>query len=168
LRNFIYKILTLIIIIIIIACNDIPKSQPINNIAAKPDGCHMCPGQIIIDHHNIKDTILSGSWGNTGIWDTFRYENILYLNIINRYFSGGITESSLKIFKLSHKPHVLIFDTLIMDQKLNLHEILKQELDFKIPNELVIISKTEKFNDNDESSIVINTDTNIFKINYDE
>jgi hypothetical protein len=128
----------------------------------------MCPGQIIIDHHNIKDTILSGSWGNTGIWDTFRYENILYLNTINRYFSGGITESSLKIFKLSHKPHVLIFDTLIMDQKLNLHEILKQELDFKIPNELVIISKTEKFNDNDESSIVINTDTNIFKINYDE
>jgi hypothetical protein len=128
----------------------------------------MCPGQIIIDHHNIKDTILSGSWGNTGIWDTFRYENILYLNIINRYFSGGITESSLKIFKLSHKPHVLIFDTLIMDRKLSMYEILKQELDFKIPNELVIISKTEKFNDNDESSIVINTDTNIFKINYDE
>lgn len=167
-RNVIYKILTLLIIIIIIACNDIPKSQPINNIDTKPDDCHMCPSQIIIDHHNIKDTILSGSWGNTGIWDTFRYENILYLNTINRYFTGGITESSLKIFKLSHRPHVLIFDTLIMDQKLNLHEILKQELDFKIPNELVIISKTEKFNDNDESSVIINTDTNIFKINYDE
>ena len=55
-----------------------------------------------------------------------------------------------------------------MDQKLSLHAILKQGLDFKIPNELVIISKTEKFNDNDESSVIINTDTNIFKINYDE
>ena len=169
-KNQYFKILSITIsIIITLACNE-PKTidAKVNTTDSISKDCHMCPGQIIIDHHNVKDTILSGSWGNTGIWDTFRYENILYLNTINRYFSGGITESSLKIFKLSHKPHVLIFDTLIMDQKLSIYEILKQELDFKIPNELVIISKTEKFNDNDESSIVINTDTNIFKINYDE
>lgn len=167
-RNVIYKILTLLIIIIIIACNDIPKSQSINNVDTKPDDCHMCPGKIIISHHNKIDTILSGSWGNTGTWDTFTYENKLYLHIINRYFTGGITETSLKLLEIGLKPKIIVFDTLIMDQKLSLHEILKQELDFKIPNELVIISKTEKFNDNDESSIVINTDTNIFKINYDE
>ena len=169
-KNQYFKILSITIsIIITLACNE-PKTidAKVNTTDSTSNDCHMCPGQIIISHHNKIDTILSGSWGNTGTWDTFTYENKLYLHIINRYFTGGITETSLKLLEIGLKPKIIVFDTLIMDQKLNLHEILKQELDFKIPNELVIISKTEKFNDNDESSIVINTDTNIFKINYDE
>ena len=120
LKNQYFKILSITIsIIITLACNESKTiNAKVNTTDSTSNDCHMCPGQIIISHHNKIDTILSGSWGNTGTWDTFTYENKLYLHIINRYFTGGITETSLKIFKLSHKPHVLIFDTLIMDKKL--------------------------------------------------
>lgn len=170
LKNQYFKILSITIsIIITLSCNEFKTiDAKVNTTDSTSNDCHMCPGQIIIEHHNIKDTILSGGWGNTGIWDTFRYDNILYLHTINRYFSGGITESSLKIFKLSHKPHILIFDTLIMDKKLNRYEILKQELEFKMPNELIVKSEIEKFNDDDEASSITKNEIRVFKISYDE
>ena len=59
--------------------------------------CHGCYGGGIIKRGSHTDTIFGGTWGNPPFWFEQKTEDKHSLVVINKYFSGDFTESSLRV-----------------------------------------------------------------------
>ena len=115
--------------------------------------CHMCPGYILIQKGDQIDSIASGVWGKPGKYIHFEKDQRQFIAFPGGYFSGGISESSIKIISLNNADYLQsVFDTLISDSFIGDMELRMNSFKFSPPDTLLFQSYTEKHNNQDESS----------------
>ena len=116
--------------------------------------CHMCPGYILIEKGNTIDTLKMGSWGSPPPFEQFEYKKRNFLVFNSSYFMGGITESYISILSLNEDNYLsAVFDTLVSDERINELNIKRKEMEFIVPDRLIIKQHIEIFNHKDEGSI---------------
>lgn len=115
--------------------------------------CHMCPGYILIQKGDQIDSIASGVWGKPSKYIHFEKDQRQFIAFPGGYFSGGISESSIKIISLNNVDYLQsVFDTLISDSFIGDMELRMNSFKFSPPDTLLFQSYTEKHNNQDESS----------------
>jgi len=115
--------------------------------------CHMCPGYLLIERGNTIDTLKMGSWGSPPYFNQFKAKDRDYIALESSYFSGGIQESKLSILSLNEDDYLTaVFDTLISDEQISSFEINRRNLEFIVPNTLLIHHHIETYNHSDEGS----------------
>ena len=115
--------------------------------------CHMCPGYILIQKGDQIDSIASGVWGKPSKYIHFENDQRQFIAFPGGYFSGGISESSIKIISLNNADYLQsVFDTLISDSFIGDMELRMNSFKFSPPDTLLFQSYTEKHNNQDESS----------------
>ena len=113
--------------------------------------CHMCPGYLLIERGNTIDTLKMGSWGSPPNVIQFKAKDRDYIALESSYFSGGIQESKLSILSLNEDDYLTaVFDTLISDEQISSFEINRRNLEFIVPNTLLIHHHIETYNHSDE------------------
>jgi hypothetical protein len=113
--------------------------------------CHMCPGYLLIERGNTIDTLKMGSWGSPPNFIQFKAKDRDYIALESSYFSGGIQESKLSILSLNEDDYLTaVFDTLISDEQISSFEINRRNLEFIVPNTLLIHHHIETYNHSDE------------------
>ena len=116
--------------------------------------CHMCPGYILIEKGNAIDTLKMGSWGSPPPFEQFKYKKRDFIVFNSSYFMGGITESSISILSLNEDNYLnAVFDTLVIDERINELNIKRQEIEFVEPDRLIINQHLETYNHKDEGGI---------------
>ena len=116
--------------------------------------CHMCPGYILIEKGNTIDTLKLGSWGSPPPYEQFEYKKRNFLVLNSSYFMGGITQSSISILSLNEDNYLnAVFDTLVSDERINELNTKRQEIEFIVPDRLIINQHIEIFNHKDEGSV---------------
>ena len=116
--------------------------------------CHMCPGYILIEKGNTIDTLKLGSWGSPPPYEQFEYKKRNFLVFNSSYFMGGITESYISILSLDQDNYLnTVFDTLVGDERINELNIKRKEMEFIVPDRLIIKQHIETYNHKDEGSI---------------
>ena len=116
--------------------------------------CHMCPGYILIEKGNTIDTLKLGSWGSPPPYEQFEYKKRNFLVLNSSYFMGGITQSSISILSLNEDNYLnAVFDTLVSDERINELNTKRQEIEFIVPDRLIINQHIETHNHKDEGSI---------------
>ncbi|NQV77788.1 MAG: hypothetical protein HQ490_05465, partial [Lutibacter sp.] len=101
--------------------------------------CHMCPGYLLIERGNTIDTVKMGSWGKPPSFNQFKVNDRGYIALESSYFSAGINESKLSILSLNEDNYLTsVFDTLISDEQISSFEINRRNLEFIVPNTLLI------------------------------
>lgn len=129
------------------SCSDEIKITSKNNT----EGCHMCPGYIIIEKGKTVDTLKTGSWGSPSPYEQFKYHEEDFLLIKSDYAGGGMNESSLRIISLNDGDYLqVVFDTLISDEKINQLSTRRKVMEFKAPDTLIITQHMESYNNLDE------------------
>lgn len=115
--------------------------------------CHMCPGYLLIERGNTIDTLKRGSWGQPPSFNQFKVNDRGYIALESSYFSAGINESKLSILSLNEDNYLTsVFDTLISDEQISSFEINRRNLEFIVPNTLLIHHHIETYNHGDEGS----------------
>ena len=115
--------------------------------------CHMCPGYLLIERGNTIDTLKRGSWGQPPNFNQFKANDRDYIALESSYFSGGINESKFSILSLNEDDYLTsVFDTLISDEQISSFEINRRNLEFIVPNTLLIHHHIETYNHGDEGS----------------
>jgi hypothetical protein len=113
----------------------------------------MCPGYLLIERGNTIDTLKMGSWGSPPYFNQFKAKDRDYIALESSYFSGGIQESKLSILSLNEDDYLTaVFDTLISDEQISSFEINRRNLEFIVPNTLLIHHHIETYNHSDEGS----------------
>ena len=141
------------IYLLIISCTDISEQVIIASKNSSLD-CHMCPGYIVIKKGNIIDTLEMGSWGSPPNFEQFQYRKQDFVVFNSGYFSGGITESFISIMSLNEDNYLkVIFDTLVSDNRINELNIKRHEIDFIVPDKLIINQYVDSYNLKDEGSV---------------
>lgn len=116
--------------------------------------CHMCPGYILIEKGNTIDTLKRGSWGSPPPFEQFEYKKRNFIVFNSTYFMGGVSESSISILSLNEDKYLnTVFDTLIVDERINELNIKRQEIEFVPPDRLIINQHIETFNHKDGGSV---------------
>ena len=116
--------------------------------------CHMCPGYILIEKGNTIDTLKLGSWGSPPPFEKFEYKKRNFLVVKSFYFMGGIYESYISILSLDQDNYLnTVFDTLVGDERINELNIKRKEMEFIVPDRLIIKQHIETYNHKDEGSI---------------
>ena len=129
--------------------------------------CHMCPGYILVQRGERIDTIESGVWGKPGKYVHFQKENEHYIAFPGGYYSGGTSETSIRIISLNHGNYLeKVFDTLVSDSFQSEMEVRRISFDFLPPDTLSFLSYTELYNAKDESSKYIDSSYVVNLINY--
>ena len=114
----------------------------------------MCPGYILIEKGNTIDTLKLGSWGSPPPYEQFEYKKRNFLVLNSSYFMGGITQSSISILSLNEDNYLnAVFDTLVSDERINELNTKRQEIEFIVPDRLIINQHIEIFNHKDEGSV---------------
>tara|TARA_B100001057_G_scaffold37087_1_gene33567 strand:- start:125 stop:631 length:507 start_codon:yes stop_codon:yes gene_type:complete len=116
--------------------------------------CHMCPGYILIEKGNAIDTLKMGSWGSPPPFEQFEYKKRKFLVFNSSYFMGGTGESYISILSLNEDNYLsAVFDTLVSDERINELNTKRQEMEFIVPDRLIINQHIETYNHKDEGSI---------------
>lgn len=116
--------------------------------------CHMCPGYILIEKGNTIDTLMMGSWGSPPPFEQFEYKKRNFLVFNSSYFMGGTGESYISILSLNEDNYLsTVFDTLVSDERINELNTKRQEIEFIVPDRLIINQHIETYNHKDEGSI---------------
>lgn len=116
--------------------------------------CHMCPGYILIEKGNTIDTLKLGSWGSPPPFEKFEYKKRNFLVVKSFYFMGGMYESYISILSLDQDNYLnTVFDTLVGDERINELNIKRKEMEFIVPDRLIIKQHIETYNHKDEGSI---------------
>ncbi len=116
--------------------------------------CHMCPGYILIVKGKAIDTIKMGSWGSPPSFEQVEYKKRKFIVINSAYFMEGITESSISILSLNEDNYLnAVFDTLVSDERINESNIKRQDIEFIVPDRLIINQHIETYNHKNEGSI---------------
>ena len=116
--------------------------------------CHMCPGYILIERGNTIDTLKMGSWGSPPPFEQFEYKKRNFLVFNSSYFMGGTGESYISILSLNEDNYLsTVFDTLVSDERINELNTKRQEIEFIVPDRLIINQHIETYNHKDEGSI---------------
>ena len=116
--------------------------------------CHMCPGYLLIERGNTIDTLKRGSWGSPPAFKQFKYKKRDFIIFNTSYFMGGITESGVSILSLNKDNYLnVVFDTLVSDSHLNELNTQRQEIEFIVPDTLIINQHIESYNHIDEGSV---------------
>ena len=148
------KIIKIILFILLfVGCS---KNNNILIVKAKSNSvdCHMCPGFIIVQKGIQKDTLKMGSWGSPPNFNQFKDNGRDYIAFESSYFSGGINESSMSILSLNEDNYLkVVFDTLVSDVRINELNTQRQEIEFKVPDTLIINQHNESYNHIDEGSV---------------
>ena len=148
------KIIKIILFILLfVGCS---KTNNILIVRAKSNSvdCHMCPGYIIIQKGIQKDTLKMGSWGSPPNFNQFKANGRDYIALESSYFSGGINESSMSILSLNEDNYLkVVFDTLVSDVRINELNTQRQEIEFTVPDTLIINQHVESYNNIDEGSV---------------
>ena len=127
--------------------------------------CHMCPGYILIEKGNSIDTLKNGSWGKPLSFNQFKANDRVYIAIESSYFSGGINESKLSILSLNEENYLYsVFDTLISDEQIDYFSVIRRGIEFRAPDTLIVHQHSEISNSNDESSIKIDSFSELYII----
>ena len=148
------KIIKIILFILLfVGCS---KTNNILIVRAKSNSvdCHMCPGFIIVQKGIQKDTLKMGSWGSPPNFNQFKANGRDYIAFESSYFSGGINESIMSILSLNENNYLkVVFDTLVSDVRINELNTQRQEIEFKVPDTLIINQHNESYNHIDEGSV---------------
>ena len=148
------KIIRIILfVLLLIGCN---KTSNVLIVTAKSNSvdCHMCPGYIIVQKGIQKDTLKMGSWGSPPNFKQFKANGRDYIAFESSYFSGGINESSMSILSLNEDNYLkVVFDTLVSDVRINELNTQRQEIEFTVPDTLIINQHVESYNHIDEGSV---------------
>jgi len=127
--------------------------------------CHMCPGYILIERGNTIDTLKGGSWGKPLSSNQFKANDRDYIALESSYFSGGINESKLSILSLNEDNYLSsVFDTLVSDEQIDYFSIIRRGIEFRAPDTLLVHQHSEISNSNDESSIKIDSFSELYII----
>ena len=127
--------------------------------------CHMCPGYILIERGNTIDTLKGGSWGKPLSFHQFKANDRGYIALESSYFSGGINESKLSILSLNEENYLYsVFDTLISDEQIDYFSVIRRGIEFRAPDTLIVNQHSEISNSNDESSIKIDSFSELYII----
>ena len=127
--------------------------------------CHMCPGYILIERGNTIDTLKGGSWGKQLSSNQFKANDRDYIALESSYFSGGINESKLSILSLNEDNYLSsVFDTLVSDEQIDYFSIIRIGIEFRAPDTLLVHQHSEISNSNDESSIKIDSFSELYII----
>jgi hypothetical protein len=95
-----------------------------------------------------------GSWGSPPKFNQFKASGGDYIAFESSYFSAGINESSLSILSLNEDNYLkVVFDTLVSDVRINELNTQRQEIEFTVPDTLIINQHIESYNHIDEGSI---------------
>ena len=114
--------------------------------------CHMCPGFILIQKGDKIDTMKTGSWGKPSDHIYFQKDNRNYIAFPGGYFSGGISETSIKILSVNEADYLeTVFDTTVSDRYSAYLELRLRSFDFYPPDTLLFKGHTELYNEQDES-----------------
>jgi hypothetical protein len=160
------KIIKIILFILLfVGCS---KTNNILIVRAKSNSvdCHMCPGYIIIQKGIQKDTLKMGSWGSPPNFNQFKANGRDYIALESSYFSGGINESSMSILSLNEDNYLkVVFDTLVSDVRINELNTQRQEIEFTVPDTLIINQHVESYNNIDEGSVLNDFNKEIIILN---
>jgi len=127
--------------------------------------CHMCPGYILIERGNTIDTLKGGSWGKPLSSNQFKANDRDYIALESSYFSGGINESKLSILSINEDNYLSsVFDTLVSDEQIDYFSIIRRGIEFRAPDTLLVHQHSEISNSNDESSIKIDSFSELYII----
>lgn len=147
------KTLYFLSIIIFFSFTSVDDEITITSKNSKLD-CHMCPGYILIEKGNTIDTLKLGSWGSPPPFEKFEYKKRNFLVVKSFYFMGGIYESYISILSLDQDNYLnTVFDTLVGDERINELNIKRKEMEFIVPDRLIIKQHIETYNHKDEGSI---------------
>ena len=147
------KTLYFLSIIIFFSFTSVDDEITITSKKSKLD-CHMCPGYILIEKGNTIDTLKLGSWGSPPPFEKFEYKKRNFLVVKSFYFMGGIYESYISILSLDQDNYLnTVFDTLVGDERINELNIKRKEMEFIVPDRLIIKQHIETYNHKDEGSI---------------
>ena len=129
--------------------------------------CHMCPGYILIEKGNTIDTLKMGSWGSPPLYQQFEYKKRNFLVFNSSYFMGGITQSSISILSLNEDNYLnAVFDTLVSDERINELNTKRQEIEFIVPDRLIINHYIEVYNYIDEGIKKTDSKKEVVILNY--
>tara|TARA_B100000579_G_C22822904_1_gene851574 strand:- start:600 stop:1133 length:534 start_codon:yes stop_codon:yes gene_type:complete len=68
------------------------------------DDCHACPGFLVVTKNQLKDTIVTGSWGKVNSnYNIQKIGNKKYIVLESNYFSGGALEEGIHIYSTAKK-----------------------------------------------------------------
>ncbi len=161
------NIFALLVLLFISSCNQ-PKTEILedndqilssnSNLIVTPIDselkCRMCPGYIIVKSGEKIDTIESGIWGKPGKYIHFQQENEHYIAFPGGYYSGGISETSIRIISLNDGNYLeKVFDTLVSDSFQSEMEVRRISFDFLPPDTLSFLTYSELYNAKDESPV---------------
>tara|TARA_B100001059_G_scaffold235786_1_gene282803 strand:+ start:1078 stop:1641 length:564 start_codon:yes stop_codon:yes gene_type:complete len=117
--------------------------------------CHMCPGFILIQKGDKIDTMKTGSWGKPSDHIYFQKDNRHYIAFPGGYFSGGTSETSIKILSVNEDDYLeAVFDTAVSDRYSGNLELRLRSFDFYPPDTLLFKGHTELYNEQDESKVI--------------
>ena len=158
------NITVLLLLLIIASCNqrteEITQEQEQNSIieevtvtAVESDlKCHMCPGYILIQKGDEIDTMKTGSWGKPSDHIYFQKDNRHYIAFPGGYFSGGTSETNIKILSVNEADYLeTVFDTTVSDRYFGDLQLRLRSFDFYPPDTLLFSGYTELYNEQDES-----------------
>lgn len=147
------KTLYFLSIIIFFSFTSVDDEITITSKKSKLD-CHMCPGYILIEKGNTIDTLKMGSWGSPPPFEQFEYKKRNFLVFNSRYLIGGLIESSVYILSLDQDNYLnAVIDTLVSDERINELKIKRKEMEFIVPDRLIIKQHVEIYNHKDEGSV---------------
>ena len=129
--------------------------------------CHMCPGYILIEKGNTIDTLKIGSWGSPPPFEQFEYKKRNFLVFNSSYFMGGTGESYISILSLNEDNYLsAVFDTLVSDERINELNTKRQEIEFIVPDTLIIHHYIEVYNYIDEGIKKTDSKKEVVILNY--
>ena len=131
--------------------------------------CHMCPGYILIEKGNTIDTLKMGSWGSPPPFEQFEYKKRDFIVFNSSYFMGGTGESYISILSLNEDNYLkVVFDTLVSDIRINELNTQRQEIEFTVPDTLIINQHIESYNHINEESVHNGFNKEIIILNYNQ
>ena len=160
------RLILLLFIPIVLGCNDDDEKIIITSQKSYLD-CHMCPGYIIIKKGISIDTLKRGSWGIPPNFKKFNHNERDFILFKTGYFMGGIWESSISILSLNNDDFLnIVFDTLVIDRNINEFKIKRKEIEFILPDSLLIHSYNEIYNKFEGSSKKKDNKKEVIILNY--
>ena len=117
------------------------------------NGSHMSPGYVFFEKGNNIDTMELGSWGFAPVHKQFKLNDRDYVAFVFSYLDMGDNENRLSIMSLNEDNYLTaVFDTLISDEQISSFKINRRNLEFIVPNTLLIHHHIETYNHSDEGS----------------
>ena len=148
-----FSSLILFLILNSFGCSNSPNKVTVT-AENNTQGCHLRPGYLLIERGNTIDTVKRDSWGKPPSFNQFKANDRDYIALESSYFSGGINESSLSILSLNEDNYLkVVFDTLVSDIRINELNTQRQEIEFTVPDTLIINQHIESYNHIDEGSV---------------